>query len=196
MQQKATFSTIISRASPIIGARPAGSLRTDDFHETPAIAVEALLAVESFDGPIWEPACGKGAISRVLEDSGYTVISSDLVPRGYGEGRIDFLMEWVPRAPNIVTNPPFKFAAEFAENAVRLTTGKVAFLCRLAWLEGKGRARLFASTPLARVWVFSGRLPRMHRHGWNGPESSTAIAFAWFVWDHAHTGSPTLGWLP
>jgi hypothetical protein len=37
-----------------------------DCYETPAAAVRALLEVESFDGPIWQPACGPGAIVRVL----------------------------------------------------------------------------------------------------------------------------------
>jgi hypothetical protein len=180
----------------MLGARDTGSLRGDDFHETPEIATRALLSVETFTGAIWEPACGNGAISRVLEDAGHDVISTDLVARGYGPGRIDFLMEFAPRAPNIITNPPFKLAAEFARRAVALTTGKVALLCRLGWLEGRERGAMFAAMPLSRVWVFSGRLPMMHRHGYEGPQSTSAIAFAWFVWDKAHAGPPTLGWLP
>lgn len=179
----------------LVGARSAGSLRGDDFHETPPQATEALLRVETFTGAIWEPSCGHGAISRILEARGHTVISTDLVERGYGRGRIDFLMEREPRAPNIITNPPFKLAAEFAETACRLTTGKVAFLCRLGWLEGKARSEMFQSTPLARVWVFSGRLPMMHRHGYEGPKSSSTIAFAWFIWERGYTGAPTLGWI-
>ena len=96
---------------PMIGARPAGRRRTDDFHETPRVAVEALLSVETFTGPIWEPACGAGAISEVLIEHGHDVISTDLVDRGYGTGRIDFLLEWQPRAPNVITNPPYQVGA-------------------------------------------------------------------------------------
>ena len=78
----------------------------DDFYPTWPGATEALLRVETFDGAIWEPACGEGDMSRVLEAAGYDVISTDLIDRGYGEAPRDFLMEWTPRAPNIVTNPP------------------------------------------------------------------------------------------
>lgn len=177
------------------GAREAGGLRRDDFHETPEIATRKLLTVEQFVGPIWEPACGHGAISRVLDSAGYEVISTDLVQRRCGEGRIDFLMEYTPLAPNIVTNPPFKLATEFARHAVRLATGKVALLCRLEWLEGQERGRMFARTPPARVWVFSKRLPMMHRVGFVGERSSSAMPFAWFVFEHGHSGAPTLGWL-
>jgi len=181
---------------PMLGARAAGSLRGDDFHETPRVAIEALLKVEDFDGPVWEPACGYGAISKVLEAHGIPVVSTDLVERGYGQGRIDFLMEMGPRAPNIITNPPFKLAAEFACKAASFSPAKVALLCRLGWLEGKSRRLMFMRTGLARVWVFSGRLPMMHRVGWAGKESTSAIAFAWFVWDRDHYGPPELGWLP
>lgn len=180
---------------PMLGARAAGSLRGNDFHETPRVAIEALLLVEQFEGPIWEPACGAGAISSVLIERGYSVISTDLVEIGYGRGRIDFLLEREPRAPNIITNPPFKLAMEFAYRACDLTTGKVSLLCRLGWLEGKERGVMFRDLPLARIWVFSGRLPMMHRVGYVGPKSTSTIAFAWFVFDKSHNGPPTLGWL-
>ena len=170
-------------------------LKGDDFYSTPAVAVEALLKEEQFIGPIWEPACGVGAISEVLKRSGHEVISTDLAERGYGEGRIDFLMEHKGRAPNIITNPPYKNAVAFARNAIALTSGKVAFLLRLAWLEGVTRRRLFDSTPLARVWVFSRRLPRMHREGYTGKRTSSSIAFAWFVWENGYRGRPVLGFL-
>ena len=167
----------------------------DDFYPTPPKATRALLAVETFSGPIWECACGDGAISKVLEEAGHTVISSDLVDRGYGQPRIDFLMEYQARSPNIITNPPFKFAREFVDKALSLTTGKVAILARLAWLEGKARRELFTTSPLARVWVFSERVPMLR----NGDEMMAGgggmIAFAWFVWEHGYTGKPTLGWI-
>lgn len=182
-------------ARRMVGARKAQSIRGDDFYASPPEAVEALLKVETFDGPIWEPACGDGAISRVLIQHGHEVVSTDLVSRGYGLSGRDFLFETRTEAPNIITNPPFKLAEQFADRAVSLTTGKVAFLMRLVWLEGRRRRKFFQSTPLARVHVFSGRIPRMHRGDYDGPKSSSSIAFAWFVWDHAHTGAPRLGWL-
>ena len=179
----------------MVGARDAGSAHGDDFYASPPEAIEALCGVERFDGPIWEPACGDGAISKVLTAHGYDVVSTDLVERGYGQGRIDFLMEYESRAPNIVTNPPYKLAEQFVRHSLKLTTGKVAFLMRLVWLEGQARGRLFKTTPLAKVWVFSGRIPRMHRHDYEGPRTTSTIAFAWFVFDHAYVGEPTIGWI-
>jgi hypothetical protein len=180
----------------VMGARTAGSHKDRDAYYTPPEAVHALLWVERFDGPIWEPACGNGAISRVLLHAGHEVISTDLALTGYGTPCTDFLMEWQARAPNIVTNPPFKLANQFAAHATSLASGKVAFLLRLVWLEGKARRRLFERSPLARVWVFSGRLPRMHREDYDGKKTSSAMAFAWFVWERGWSGAPHLGWLP
>jgi hypothetical protein len=50
-----------------------------------------LLSVERFDGDIWEPACGDGAISKELIKAGYTVVSTDLIDRDFGDGQADFL---------------------------------------------------------------------------------------------------------
>lgn len=173
---------------------------THDFYPTHPGATQALLTVETFDGPIWEPACGDGAMSAVLEAAGHQVISTDLIDRGYGEGGRDFLMEWAPRAPHIVTNPPFRWAREFGDRALLLTRhpgGKVALFLRLAFLEGLERQRWFATTPLARVWVMSRRVPmaRGKRVESASGEGAGVIAFAWFVWEHGYHGAPQLGWL-
>jgi hypothetical protein len=169
---------------------------THDFYPTWPAATEALLRVERFDGPIWEPACGDGAMARVLESAGYDVVSTDLIDRGFGQGGRDFLTEWNPLAPNIVTNPPFRWAVEFVDRALMLTTGKVALFLRLAFLEGVERGGWFQNTPLARVWVMSRRVPIQRGRMAEGLElRGGVIAFAWFVWDHAHDGPPTLGWL-
>ena len=178
----------------MVGDDYANERHADDFYPTPPEGTEALLRVEAFEGPIWEPACGDGAISKVLEARGHTVISSDLVARGYGENGVDFLFEFKPRAPNIVTNPPFKLAVPFIERALTLTTGKVAMLLRITALEGRERRRLFEASPLARVWVFTRRLT-FQRGGGEVTHGGGMLAFAWFVWDHSHSGPPTLGWL-
>jgi hypothetical protein len=171
---------------------------THDFYPTHPGATRALLSVEAFDGPIWEPACGDGAMSRVLEAGGHEVVSSDLIDRGYGEAGRDFLMEWAPRAPHIVTNPPFRWAREFADRALLLTRapgGKVALFLRLAFLEGLARQAWFAATPLARVWVMSRRVPMARGKAAGADDEHGVIAFAWFVWEHGHRGPPALGWL-
>jgi hypothetical protein len=98
-------------------------------------------------------------------------------------------------APNVVTNPPYKLALEFAQHAVVLSSGKVALLVRLQWLASARRRPFFANSPFARIWLFSRRLPLMHRDGWEGPRASSAIDHCWCVWEHGHRGTVTLDWL-
>lgn len=78
-----------------------------EFYPTPPEATRALLSVETFEGSIWEPACGDGAISKVLTEAGYQVVSTDLIDRGYGAGGHNFLKSTEPLAKHIITNPPY-----------------------------------------------------------------------------------------
>ena len=176
--------------------RKNGGREKDDFYPTPACSTESLLSVETFPSDVWEPACGDGAISRVFQAAGHRVVITDLVDRGYGTPRRDFLMELQLAAPAIVTNPPFKLADEFVLHALHLGAEKIAILARLAWLEGTARkGNLWMATPIARIWVFSKRQTLWRGDDPDAKEKGGAIAFAWFVWDRSHAGKPILDWL-
>ena len=88
----------------------------DDWYPTPAWGTEALLKYETFEGNILEPCCGDGSMSKVLKTTGNTVISSDLVDRGYGEVK-DFF-EVTNKYDNIVTNPPYNIASKILDHAL------------------------------------------------------------------------------
>ena len=180
----------LKRAQSLVGT--SAGRPDDDFYPTPPEATQALLDNEPFEGTIWEPACGDGAICRVLEKNGHKIIATDLNYRDYGLGDINFLTSNM-QAANIITNPPFKLAEEFIHHALKQTTGKVAMLCKLQFLEGGKRKLMFESTPLKKVYVFSKRLT-MTRNG-EKMKNSGMIAFAWFVWDHSYSGDPTISWI-
>lgn len=169
--------------------------RKDDLYETPDMAVHALLAAEELPETIWEPACGPGRIVRVLRSAGRKVYATDLIDYGLEDSEHggDFLMERPPsfHIGAVVTNPPFKLADQFVRHAVLLCP-RVYRLLRLAFLESERRRDLLDHELLARVYVFRKRLPMMHRQGWNGPRSSSAMPFAWFVWQWGHKGPAEL----
>jgi hypothetical protein len=168
--------------------------RGDDLYQSPPEAVHPLLAVEKLPHGIWEPAAGKGAITVVLRDRGHAVISSDLIQ--YDDFPLHFVQDFLTTTQMpagteaIVTNPPYKLAQQFVEHALELCP-RVIMLMRLAFLESERRSGILDSGQLARVHVFRDRLPMMHRDGWAGPKASSAVAFAWFVWDRNHRG-PTV----
>jgi hypothetical protein len=163
--------------------------RRDDFYETPPEATLALLKHEVLPCAIWEPACGSGSIVKVLRARSYQVMATDLVGLGCPDSRsgVDFLMEMNPPmgCECIVTNPPYKLANEFIRHAIALVP-KVCMLLRFAYLEGITRSDIL-DNGLARVYLFSKRLPRMHRVGWTGKKASSMMAFAWFCWVRGHT---------
>ena len=158
--------------------------RRNDLYETPSCATDTLLREYPLPVNIWEPACGRGAISRILEKAGHNVISTDLVDYGYGDSGVDFLMEWRRRdgVEAIVTNPPFKNANDFVRKSLELAP-KCIMLLRLAFLEGAGRSDIIDGH-LSELLVGIERLPMMHRDGWDGPKKSNAAQpFAWFVFE-------------
>ena len=195
--------TTLTQTRHSIGASGEFAREENDFYATPPEATRALLEAETLDGIIWDPACGDGAICEVARNEyNRNVIFSDLHDRGYHfSAPKDFLAvtrtelnAWSELASvNIVTNPPFKLAAEFIEQALYLGVDKACFLLRLQFLEGQRRAPLLKK--LARVHVFSKRIPRMHNPNWTGKKTTSLIAFAWFVYDRHYQGPTTLNWI-
>jgi hypothetical protein len=164
-----------------------------NFFPTPAWATHALIDNERFEGDVWECACGDGSMSRIFEETGHRVVSTDLYDRGYGRSGVDFLAATDPVA-NIVTNPPYNAAEAFVAAGARLAQRKFAFLLRLAFLEGANRANtIFALTPPSRVWVFSERIT-FYPKGVQ-PKGGGTTAYAWFVWDKAADPGSELKWL-
>lgn len=189
-------------------AKAALSDRGNDLYESPRVAVEALLRAEELPEVIWEPACGPGSIVRVLREVGKQVYATDLVDYAspdQDESGWDFLLE--RQCPigveAIVTNPPFKNAEAFVAHALELCP-KVVMLLRLAFLESERRRNILDGGSFARIHVFRNRLPMMHRDGQGiapaEKQNSSAMAFAWFVWDRNHNGAPVelkrLSWEP
>lgn len=169
-------------------------LQGPDYFPTPDWATHALIANEQFEGSIWEPACGDGAMSRVLETTGLPVRSTDLFDRGYGDAGVDFLTADYS-ADNIVTNPPYNSAEAFVTAGLLQARRKMALLLRLAFVEGANRQRsIFTTTPPTRIWVFSERITFYPAGAIQRGSGTTA--YAWFVWDRLHIGKTEMKWLP
>lgn len=180
-----------TKAQSMIGFNPDGRPE-HDFYPTPPSGTIALLEQEKFAGKIWEPACGDGAMARVLEMYGYEVVGSDIEPRGYGHVE-DFLHSTELLAPNIITNPPFKWAQEFAEQGVRLGAEKMCLLLKINFLEGIDRSVFLAKSRLTKVLVFRRRLTIM-RPG-QEKRGGGMMTYAWFIWIKGYAGKPEIGWV-
>lgn len=188
-------------AHAILGARnyAQNEREENDYYATEPRAVELLLEQERFKPHIWEPACGEGHISEVLKAHGYNVLSTDLVERGYGPGGYDFLDNpyFASFDGDIITNPPYKYAAEFVEQALRIVKPgcKVAMFLKIQFLEGKARRKLFDMFPPLTVYVASGRLKCAMNGDFEKYAKSNAICYAWFVWRKDYQGPTYIKWI-
>ena len=169
--------------------------QVDDYYATEPLAIDILCEVEEFDGRIWECACGEGHLSKRLMEHGYQVVSSDLVPRGFGKAHVDFLLCDKPWNGNIITNPPYKHATEFVEKAMELIPEgkKVAMFLKVLFLETKGRKELFEKYPPKSVYISSSRLACAKNGDFSNAQR--AVAYAWYVWEKGHTDNTTLHWV-
>lgn len=171
----------------------------NDFYATHASAIPPLLKLLGWENggkTIRENSCGQGHLSKEMEKAGHTVISSDLIDRGYGVTGVDFLKEgWLDSLPldGIIMNPPYKHAQAFVEKSLTLAPVVCAFL-RITFLEAACRRKFFDANPPRYVAVFTDRIP-CSKNAVFGPKEASTVCYAWFVWERGYTGSPEVKWL-
>ncbi len=155
-------------------------------HPTPPHVTEALLARETFDGTILEPASGDGAMAAVLLGQGYKVEATDI-----NEGH-DFLRRRA-KVANVVTNPPYSqsMAEAFVRHAMEIAEKKIAMLLPFYFLEGIQRHELFTNRewPVKALYIFS-RRPTFGDHDDHSP-----FGCVWVVWERGYQGAPKTEWI-
>lgn len=178
--------------------------QVDDFYSTDPTATKKLTKWLKDNEPnsnnwkVWESFCGNGAITKVLEEEGFTVVAnSDLIDRGFGDTGIDFFKEEKMRNDSdaIISNPPYKLAQASVEKALDLMEDgdKLIFLLRIQFLEGKARRKLFEKYPPKYVLVNSERV-NCWKDGINDG-SSSALCYAWYFWEKGYQGDTIIKWI-
>ena len=76
----------------------------------------------------------------------------------------------------------FKLSLPFVYKAVESVNKKVAFLCRITFLEGIARQKMFQET-------FTNPNSGLKTHG------GGMLAFGWFIWEKGFKGKPTIDWI-
>jgi hypothetical protein len=166
--------------------------QADDFYATDPKCAADLLKILPELKDVWECACGAGHLAEPLG----AVKATDLVDRGYGQSNIDFLLEHERWHGDIVTNPPYKLAIECVEKALSLINdGRyVCMFLKLQFLEGQARSAFFAEHPPKTVAVYSQR-QRCAMNGDFDNYKSSALAYAWFIWQKGYQGKPEIIWI-
>lgn len=165
-----------------------------DAYYTPDDVARACVATLDLRGVnrVLEPSVGGGAWVMAVAQAAPSadIIGMDLNPEAAGldactvqmRGK-DFLA-FSGRYDLVIGNPPFSDAQAHVEHALELGH-TVAFLLRLAFLEGAKRRAFWAEHPAARVGVLTSR-PSFTGGG------TDSAAYGFFVWHRGFVGSTTL----
>jgi hypothetical protein len=166
-----------------------GQRKKSDFYETPYSMTRRFLDSHTFTNEVLEPACGSGAIVKVLQERGYDVTYYDV--------ETDFLKE-TRKWQNVVTNPPFSLAHEFIEKCAEICTEEFALLLPLSYLHGKKRYDdFFANNKIGlnAINVFT-RYPLLGESlREDGKYHTGMMVYAWFVFGKDYVAEPVIRWI-
>jgi len=163
------------KSSLMLGVNPLAERQVDDFYATDPEALELFYKKFNEDGneiavDVWEPSCGMGHLSRVLENHGHLVLSTDLVNRGYGNGGVEKGMS-------------------------KLQNGHRLFLfLKIQFLEGQKRKELFKKYPPRFVYCHSSRQLCCKDAEFEKYTATTQF-YAWYVWQKGFTGDTIIRWI-
>ena len=174
------------------GAYKSSGRQNDDFYPTPPDVTEALMRIEKFSGPIWEPCCGDGALAKIIENHGYDVFGTDINPRGYGlKGN---LFEFDYTYYNIITNPPFRLdnnkdVSDVIKHFMKFECPKIALLLKSTYWHAKSRLKIFDEyTP---TWIY----PLAWRPDFL-LKGRPVMEVSWVVWERGNKEYPRYRPLP
>ncbi len=170
--------------------------QSEDYYATEPLVAELLLEIMPDLNNIWECACGEGHLARVFNNAGKLNKATDLIDRGYGATEDFLLSKESYHNGDIVTNPPYKHAQQFVEHALSLVdVGRyVCMFLKVLFLEGKARKELFTKFPPKVIYVSSSRI-NCAKNGDFQTYTSSAIAYAWYVWLKGYNGESVVKWI-
>lgn len=205
-----------TKARPVVDARqstvaldwpeqraPEAARRDHDFY--PTGGPEAIMGLLRSDGAairacgsVWEPACGDGALVRLIRAAGVPCHATDLIDRGCPDSEImDFYDVDHAPARAIITNPPFcEISARDGHGRwLRHTLDMpgwdyLALLLSWDWPAAvtNGLGALLDAHPFSYCYLIRWKLD------FTG-EGSPPQRNAWFVWRRGWSGPSEFRWM-
>jgi len=169
-----------------------GTRNKSDFYQTPYSMTEQLLENEKFDynKTILDPACGDGAIARILDKYfKYTKYSDINYNNSFDMEYHDFInIDSFYIFDYIICNPPYSLAFEFIQKAKEIAKEKFAMLLPLNYLHSQKRyeAKLFTDPeyPLTKIYVFT-RYPLLTDSvREDGKYNTGMMVYMWAIWEN------------
>jgi hypothetical protein len=184
-----------------IASRQAGYTGRD-LYTTEPNDIERFIKAVQRDGvelpaPIWEPAAGRGDISKTLMRYGYETRSTDIIPYRDHEieiAALDFLTctEPIGGCKTIFTNPPFNAQEAFLEHALSLGID-VVFFVRLSFLSSIRRLKIYERYNPASVYVYSARA-HCYKNGCMD-RGQNMVDYCVIIWKPPYRNDTALRWI-
>lgn len=179
----------------------------NDFYATDPIAIDILLkdfnVLKYYTNKvIWECAAGVGNLSDRLTELRFIVYATDLIDRGNNRVKpgVDFLQcTELPCDCNVIlTNPPFKYATEFAQKALELLPDGgyyIAFM-NISYITGQKRYNsIYKNGNLMAFCPFIKRIGCWRNNDKEQYNNKKMMDFAWYIFKKGYKGLPSLIWL-
>ena len=177
-----------------VGYNPTATRATNDLYCTNPKQVEKLLEYETFNNNIWECCNGLSHISNYLIDKGYTVTKTDIDT--YEQDDVDvvnFLDVDTTFDGDIITNPPYHNAEQFAAKAIE-SANKVAMLMKINFLATQKNKKLYDKYPPKVIYVLSKRL-NCAKNGEFDKYGNGAVDYCWIIWEKGYEGQTQIKWI-
>lgn len=163
------------------------------FYQNTEESIEELLDALEEDNvtlhkQVWDPACGKGNIAKVLIRRGYNVLSSDV--KDYGYGTVEDFTKTRFKYPDmdIICWPPAKVLRGFLWKALTLSGSedKIIFNLPIAALKGRVYQKLFQEYPPMYVYITPGPQEVI------GEDGIELHSMCWCIWQRGYEGETYL----
>jgi hypothetical protein len=177
------------------------ALKGRDLYTTEPADIERFIKAIQRDGvelpaPIWEPAAGRGDISKTLMQYGYEVRSTDIYAyedKDICIAALDFF-SWdsAMGCKTIFTNPPFNAQEEFLEHALSMNVN-VVFFVRLSFLSSIRRYKIYERYNPVYVYVYS-RRAHCYKDG-DINKGQNMIDYCVIMWMPPYKNETALRWI-
>lgn len=173
----------------------------DDWYVESECCSDALFALigHEIKGTVCDPACGRGNILNAAQRAGFQTEGYDIVDRGAGLRHPFLVADFFAGNEvydNVFSNPPYKHADAFLEQAIERSRGFTALLLNAKWANAGRRSARLQQLPLRYVFAVTPR-PSMPP----GPVIEAGITpgggtqdYSWFVTQRGYQGPPQFGW--